>query len=184
MLGRFAEYPAIFEPFRNPASDDEICDCLSKILDTKAKLRRKAKKSKTSVKELEVPKLWILTPTASPERLDGFNVKPAGSDWLQGIYFLGETLRSAIVVIHQLPAIPDTLWLRILGREGTQKQAIDELLALPENHKFRKATLELLYNFRQKLSAPFTIKHQSFTNCWLLSLKSAESLSKYFKYSH
>ena len=44
------------------------------------------------------------------------------------------------------------LWLRVLGRGTVQKQAIDELAALPANHPFRKVTLELLYNLQKNLN--------------------------------
>ncbi len=43
------------------------------------------------------------------------------------------------------------MWLRILGRGKVQRQAIDELEALSSNHRFRRATLELLYNLQQNL---------------------------------
>jgi predicted transposase/invertase (TIGR01784 family) len=39
-----------------------------------------------------------------------------------------------------------------LGRGTVQKQAIDELAALPANHPFRKVTLELLYNLQKNLN--------------------------------
>ncbi len=64
---------------------------------------------------------------------------------------MADYLRAAIVVIHQLPQTPETLWLRILGRGRVQEQAINELKALPSNHPFQKATLELVYNLRQNL---------------------------------
>jgi predicted transposase/invertase (TIGR01784 family) len=35
----------------------------------------------------------------------------------------------------------DTLWLRLLGRDTVQKQAIAELLALPKHHPYRATTL-------------------------------------------
>ncbi|MCG6138801.1 MAG: DUF4351 domain-containing protein [Nostoc sp. LLA-1] len=150
LLGRFAEFPAILEPFRNAASDDEICDCIQKLLEVKAGLRRDAKANKTKLQDSHIPKLWVLTPTASPAILSSFNVNQK-SGWLPGIYFLGDALRTAIVAIHQLPQIPETLWLRILGRGSTQTQAIIELQALPSNHPFQKATLELVYNLRENL---------------------------------
>ncbi len=150
LLGRFAEFPAILEPFRNAASGDEICDCLQKLLEVKAGLRRDAKTNKTRLQESDIPKLWVLTPTASPTLLSSFNVNQK-EGWLPGVYFLGDALRTAIVAIHQLPQIPETLWLRILGRGSTQSQAIMELQALPSNHPFQKATLELVYNLRQNL---------------------------------
>lgn len=150
LLGRFAEFPAILEPFRNAASSDEICDCLQKLLEVKALLRREAKANKTKLQESNIPKLWVLTPTASPTILSSFNVNQK-SGWLPGIYFLGDALRTAIVAIHQLPSTPETLWLRILGRGSVQSQAIIELQALPSNHPYRKATLELVYNLRENL---------------------------------
>lgn len=51
LLGRFAEHPAIIEPFRNPASTDEICDCILKLLEVKALLRREAKANKTKLQD-------------------------------------------------------------------------------------------------------------------------------------
>jgi hypothetical protein len=150
LLGKFAEYPAILEAFRNPASDDEICDCLQKLLDLRGKLKRRAKAKNTELQDSEIPKLWVLTPTISPPKLSGFNVdKKEG--WSSGVYFLGDTLRAAIVAIHQLPRTPETLWLRLLGRGTVQEQAIIELQALPLNHPYQKATLELVYNLRQNL---------------------------------
>lgn len=71
--------------------------------------------------------------------------------WLSGVYFLADALRTAIVAIHQLPQIPETLWLRLLGRGSVQSQAIIELQALPLNHPYQKATLELVYNLRENL---------------------------------
>ncbi|MCC5619652.1 DUF4351 domain-containing protein [Nostoc sp. CHAB 5836] len=150
LLGRFAEFPAILEPFRNAASADEICDCIQKLLEVKALLRRDAKANKTRLQDSDIPKLWVLSPTASPALLSSFNVNQK-SGWLPGVYFLGDALRTAIVAIHQLPQIPETLWLRILGRGSVQSQAIMELSALPSLHPYKQATLELVYNLRQNL---------------------------------
>jgi hypothetical protein len=150
LLGRFAEFPAILEPFRNAASADEICDCIQKLLEVKALLRRDAKANKTRLQESDIPKLWVLSPTASPAILSSFNVNQK-LGWLPGVYFLGDALRTAIVAIHQLPQTPETLWLRILGRGSVQSQAIVELSKLPLNHPYKQATLELVYNLRQNL---------------------------------
>jgi hypothetical protein len=150
LLGRFAKYPAILEIFRNPASNDEICDCLQKVLEAKGELRREAKRKNTKLQNSQIPKLWVLTPTISKPRLSNFNVKQK-KGWFPGMYFLGNALRAAIVVIHQLPQTPETLWLRLLGRGSVQEQAIVELEALPLNHPYQKATLELVYNLRENL---------------------------------
>ena len=150
LLGRLAENPAIIEPYRNPASSDEICDCILKLLEVKASLRREAKANKIKLQESEIPKLWILTPTISETRLSSFGtIQKEG--WLSGVHFLADALRTAIVAIHQLPQTPETLWLRLLGRGSVQSQAIIELQALPLDHPYQKATLELVYNLRENL---------------------------------
>ncbi|MGK7874740.1 MAG: hypothetical protein AB4426_15975 [Xenococcaceae cyanobacterium] len=150
LLGRIARTPAIIEPFRNAATSDEICDCLLKLLEVRGELQREANRNKTKLTEETLPKLWIITPTASPAILSGCHAM-LDSDWLPGVYFMGETLRTAIVVIHQLPRTAETLWLRILGKGAVQKQAIDELEALPEDNTLRSNTLRLLYNLRKNL---------------------------------
>jgi hypothetical protein len=150
LLGKLATTPAIFEPFRNPASTEEICDCLLKSLEVRGALRRAAKREQTTKTKIEIPKLWILTPTASRNIISGFSetTKP---DSLPGIYYLAKSLHAAIVVIHQLPQTHETLWLRLLGRGTVQKRAIDELAALPLNQPYVKITLELLYNLQKNL---------------------------------
>ncbi|MEH2041399.1 DUF4351 domain-containing protein [Nostoc sp.] len=150
LLGRFAQQPAIIEPYRNPASTDEICDCLLKLLEIKALLRREAKANKTKLQDSAIPKLWVLTPTISETRLSSFGtMQKAG--WLSGVHFLPDALRTAIVAIHQLPQTPETLWLRLLGRGSVQSQAIIELQALPLDYPYQKQTLELVYNLRENL---------------------------------
>ncbi|HLP89050.1 MAG TPA: DUF4351 domain-containing protein [Nostocaceae cyanobacterium] len=150
LLGQFATTAAIFEPFRNAASKQEICDCLLKQLELRGALRRKSKRDETQIQDAEIPKLWVLTPTASTELISSFNAHPQ-PDSLTGVYYLGAALRTAIVAIHQLPCIQETLWLRILGRGKVQKRAVDELEALPIDHPLRKITLELLYNLQRNL---------------------------------
>jgi hypothetical protein len=113
-------------------------------------LRREAKANKIKLQESEIPKLWILTPTISETRLSSFGTIQKES-WLSGVHFLADAMRSAIVAIHQLPQTPETLWLRLLGRGSVQSQAIIELQALPLDHPYQKATLELVYNLRENL---------------------------------
>ena len=46
-----------------------------------------------------------------------------------------------LVVIHQLPQTPETLWFRILGKGKVQELAIAEVAALPMNHPYRDNVL-------------------------------------------
>jgi hypothetical protein len=90
-------------------------------------------------------------PTASKALVDSFNAIPDTENWMQGIYFLGESLQTAIVAIHQLPETPETLWLRILGKGGVQQRAISQLSALATDDPLRIIGLELLYRLQSNL---------------------------------
>jgi hypothetical protein len=148
LLGRFADKPAIFEPFRNPCNATEIRSCINKLFDVYAGLERQARRDNTRIVEADLPRLWILTPTASESLLQGFGARLDEDNWVAGVYFLADYLRTAIVVIHQLPRTQETLWLRILGKGRVQQQAIDELQALPSEHPLSFAVLELLRSLR------------------------------------
>ncbi|MEG4530600.1 flagellar assembly protein H [Microcoleus sp. D2_18a_D3] len=151
LLGKMASTTAIFEPFRNPANVSEICSCLGKLLDVRGELERKFRRENTRYDDAQLPKLWILMPTASKALVDSFNAIPDTENWMQGIYFLGESLRTAIVAIHQLPETPETLWLRILGKGGVQQRAISQLSALATDDPLRIIALELLYRLQSNL---------------------------------
>ncbi|HEY9875981.1 MAG TPA: hypothetical protein V6D12_21295 [Candidatus Obscuribacterales bacterium] len=148
LLGRFADKPAIFEPFRNAVMPTEVRSCINKLFDVYAGLERQARRDNTRIVEVDLPRLWILTPTASESLLQGFGARLDEDNWGAGVYFLADYLRTAIVVIHQLPRTQETLWLRILGKARVQQQAIDELQALPSEHPLRFAVLELLRSLR------------------------------------
>ncbi|MEG4089047.1 flagellar assembly protein H [Microcoleus sp. Pol12B4] len=151
LLGKLANTTAIFEPFRNPANVSEICSCLGKLLDVRGESERKFRRENTRYDDAQLPKLWILMATASKSLVDSFNAIPDTENWMQGIYFLGESLRTAIVAIHQLPETPETLWLRILGKGGVQQRAISQLSALAADDPLRIIALELLYRLQSNL---------------------------------
>jgi hypothetical protein len=117
----------------------------------RGELERKFRRENTRYDDGQLPKLWILMPTASKALVDSFNAIPDTENWMQGIYFLGESLRTAIVAIHQLPETPETLWLRILGKGGVQQRAISQLSALAADDPLRIIALELLYRLQSNL---------------------------------
>ncbi|GCL52423.1 hypothetical protein NIES3804_40130 [Microcystis aeruginosa NIES-3804] len=151
LLGKMAATSCLFEPFRNPPTEVEIRSCLSKLYTVHGDVLRKAKRSNKTLTVAELPFLWILTPTFSARMIEDFGTHSDESNWLTGVYFLAKSLKAGIIVIHQLPVIDDTLWLRVLGKGGTQKRAVEELVELPERNPFRENLLEILANWRKNL---------------------------------
>ncbi|MBS3026093.1 MAG: hypothetical protein HCA25_03075 [Dolichospermum sp. DET50] len=151
LLGKMAKTQCLFEPFRNPPSEIEIRSCLLKLYAVHGDVVRKAKRENKNIAESDLPILWILTPTFSSRMITGLGATEIAEDWVQGVYFLPNILKTAIVAIHQLPVNEDTLWLRVLGKGGTQKRAVEELTELPENNPFRENLLEILADWRKNL---------------------------------
>jgi hypothetical protein len=152
LLGKMATTPCLFEPFRNPPSEIEVRSCLLKLYTVHGDVNRKLKRQKRTLTESQLPFLWILTPTLSARMIQGFGAMSADyNNWTEGVYFLPELLKTGIIAIHQLPVNEDTLWLRVLGKGGTQKRAVEELVELPSGNPFRENLLEILASWRQNL---------------------------------
>jgi hypothetical protein len=152
LLGKLAQTPCLLEPYRNPVTIEGILACLSKLFTVREQLQREAHRNQQPLLAENIPRLWILTPTASQRIITAFSGQ-LNPDWGEGIYFLPPALTTAIIVLHQLPETPETLWLRLLGRGGTRSRAIDELEDLSPHHPFKSASLKLLYNLSRNLQA-------------------------------
>jgi hypothetical protein len=147
LLGRIAATPCLIEPFRNQPTPTEIRDCLLKLFWVHADAHRKANRDNQRLVDAELPQLWILASSASENLLSGF-ATGLNDNWLPGVYFMGASLRSAIISINQLPAIEETLWLRLLGKGKTQAQAISEVLEISSSDPRRTTVLQLLTTWR------------------------------------
>jgi hypothetical protein len=144
LLLRCAQTGAAFEAFRSPVQDDEIRSTMGKLFNLHEELTRQAKRDQQLPPKTDVlPRLWIITPTLSQEKLRELNVITKEEEWGKGVYLLGNILKTGIIVIHQLPKTPETLWFRVLGRGKVQQNAIDEIAALPANSPYRGDVLEL-----------------------------------------
>jgi hypothetical protein len=60
-------------------------------------------------------------------------------------------LKGAIVAINQLPVVKGTLWLRVLGKGRTQKEAVEELVQLSEGSSKWDQLLEILASWRKNI---------------------------------
>jgi hypothetical protein len=154
LLGDLASTAALFEPYRNPVSWDEIRQCQSKLLDVLNDWQRQAKRDGRRMSEEQLPMLWILTPTASSALRTAFACQVVeGEKAMLGVYRFPQGTRMGLVVIHQLSDEPQTLWLRMLGRGKVQEKAIAQLAALPVDDLLRVNSLELVYSLQAQLQA-------------------------------
>ncbi|NCS31709.1 MAG: hypothetical protein GPJ18_25725, partial [Microcystis aeruginosa F13-15] len=159
LLAKMAATCCLFEPFRNPPSEVEIRSCISKLYAVHGEVLRKAKRTSKTLTEAELPVLWILTPTFSARMIEEVVGIPPSflpeegmkEEWGKGVYFSPSLFKTGIVAIHQLPVNEETLWLRVLGKGGTQKRAVEELVQLPEGNPFQENLLEILANWRKNL---------------------------------
>ncbi len=148
----------VFEPFRNSVSVPDIRACMSKLYDLHAKIYREAKRKKQpEPKDDELPMLWILTPTLSDNILMSLGAN-LDANRGEGVYLLPLAQKTGIIVIHRLPRTPETRWFRILGKEGVQRRAIEEVNELPQGHPYRQNTLELLGNLKVTLESQANIQ--------------------------
>ena len=149
LLHKLAATPATFEPFRKAVTIGEVRSCIAKLIDLQNELTRQAKRDgKPKLTETDLPQLWILTPTLSAEKLIDFGAIKDVDSWGEGVYLLPKSFKTGIVVIHQLPETPDTLWLRILGRDNIQILVIGEIVRLPADSPYRQNALELFSNLK------------------------------------
>ncbi len=150
LLGRIAQTPCIIEPYRNPPTAEDIRICLMRLAIYEGMQQRKANRKRTSITEDSLPWVWIISPTLSRALIESLGGAP-DPDWPQGVYFLPRGLRSVLVAVHHLPVMPETLWLRILGKGKVQQRAIEEVLALPEERVERQEILQLITNWQIRL---------------------------------
>ncbi|MDJ1174840.1 hypothetical protein [Roseofilum capinflatum] len=144
LLSQLASTPCLLEPYRNSPTHAEIRSCILKLFHVHGELQRQAKREQPTLDEAQLPRLWILTPTISERVREYFGAHLKLEQWCTGVYLLADGIKTGIIAINQLPEIPETLWLRMLGKGGTQKRAIEEVLALPQDHPQRRNILELV----------------------------------------
>jgi hypothetical protein len=158
LLGECAKATVVIEPFRNSVAVPQIRACMSKLYDLHAEMYRSAKRDKRpEPKDEALPNLWILTPTLSNNILTSLGAT-LDVERGEGVYLLPSAQKTGIIVIHRLPKTPETLWFRLLGKDGVQKGAIEEVAKLPPGHPYRQNTIELLGNLTVKLAARTDIK--------------------------
>jgi hypothetical protein len=150
LLGELLTCDSLIEVFRNPATPTEIRVCQSKFSRLEGELIRAAKSRSKSLSEDDLPYLWLMMPTASTEIRQGFQAIPTRHP---GVYEFGKFQHMGLIVVHQLSKTQDTLWLRILGRSGEQRRAIEEFSQQPSQNNLYASIEELLADYRASLES-------------------------------
>ena len=166
LLSQCTQNAAVFEPYRNSVKVPQILACMSKLYDLHGLLLRETKRQQQPeiandnlpFDAQSTPMLWILTPTLSVDILESLGAQLALETWGEGVYLLAPALKTGLIVIHQLPKTPRTLWCRLLGKGRVQEQAIKEVAALPPDNPYRQNALDLLGNLKVILEARATIE--------------------------
>lgn len=153
LLAKVAQSDCSIEVYYEQIGETEVRSCLHKLLNVFSTLNCRASAEGKTLDDDDddddnLPRLWILVPSASPDLLKGFGAQLELENWSTGIYFLPNVFRIAIVAINQLPVTSETLWLRLLGRGKVQIQAVSELIALPAENIIRRNVLEMVYRWR------------------------------------
>lgn len=92
---------------------------------------REILRNEEELEEEKLPFMWIIAAEVTDSLLEGFAAKPELPTWGEGVYFFPPAFRTGVVALDRLPVNRETLWLRLLGNEETQQQAIAELMELP-----------------------------------------------------
>jgi hypothetical protein len=142
-LAEMSRRPALLEPFRGALLDQHVHECMLKLFMVFADLQR----THPTIDTTQSPHLWILAAEVSSRLLNDF-LEPPETDLMEGIYPLRKGLHTTIVAIEELPVVPETLWLRLMGKGRTQDDAIADLLMMPESDTKRGVALDLLVSWR------------------------------------
>ena len=153
LLGELAAQPCLFEPFHDTPGLRQIRRCLNKQLTWHHELERRARVAagsssvggaRPAADEVPFPALVVLSPGKPATVLDAY-----GCEWgSPGVYHADWGLALRVVVLAELPATPETLLLRLLGRGRVFSQALAELAELPGDAWERSVATPLLVHFQ------------------------------------
>ena len=153
LLGELAAQPCLFEPFHDTPTLRQVRRCLNKQHTWHHELERRARVAASSVAgggarptvdEVPFPVLAVISPGKPATVLDAY-----GCEWVSpGVYHADWGLALRVVVLAELPATPETLLLRLLGRGRVCRQALAELAKLPVDAWERSVATPLLVHFQ------------------------------------
>ena len=136
MLGRMVALgPCLIEPFSGVPKEHELRSCILKQYSLAHAQRRDAKTKRTPASPF--PRLWVIaagSPDAATEAMELRSMQDWSSMSLEGAVLCGRPFdRFYLVVVRKLPRTPETVFLRLLSRGTTFREAIYDLAQVPES---------------------------------------------------
>ncbi|WP_437974906.1 hypothetical protein WMF11_42995 [Sorangium sp. So ce295] len=145
LLGELAAEPCQFEPFHDTPGPAELRGCVRKQLHWHHELERR------NGGPVPFPRLCVLSSGRPATVLDAFGFDPVPGR--PGLYRAAPGWRIDLVVIAELPRTRDTLLLRLLGARAVLRDAIRELIDLPDDAWERGIALPWLLRLRFEVPA-------------------------------
>jgi hypothetical protein len=143
LLYRLTEEACLLEPFHAPPDEDEVGECVRKVLNFRHVLALRRPPS-------PLPALWIISAGCPARALAGFGFLPA-EGWPSGVYRMAPRLFSGLVVVSELPRTRETLLLRLLGAGRVFREAVEELAALGQQARERGLARPVLLGYRLEI---------------------------------
>lgn len=140
LLGRMTASTCLVEPFHDPPDEEAVRDCTRKHLSFH-RVRINAAQAALSAKSMVLlAPCWILSSGRPAAVLTKFGFSPI-LDWPAGSYEAPPGFGLRMVVLTELPRTRDTLLVRLFGRGRVLRDALQDLVALPEGTWEREVAL-------------------------------------------
>jgi hypothetical protein len=148
-MGRIAAAgPCVLEFFSHSVRADEVDACIYKR-DGLYQLRLQRARDDGQPRPV-LPHLWITTSGRPRDVLRAREAEPLAG-WPPGFWVLRRGYGLHMVVLPELPVEPDTLMLRLLGRDATLRQALLECAGLECGSPLERRLQPLLVAFKQHI---------------------------------
>ncbi|WP_434047141.1 MULTISPECIES: hypothetical protein [Sorangium] len=144
LLGRLAETACTIEAYSDTPSAEEARACVEKHL---AVWRGRAARDRAA----EAPFLWMLSTGRPAAVLGGLCTAPMAG-WPAGVYEGSGLLRTALIVLSELPRVRSTLLIRLMGGGRVLREAIEDFRRLPLDAPERAIGLGPLLRFRAAIA--------------------------------
>jgi hypothetical protein len=145
-LGRIAVAgPGMIECFSRAPRMDEVEACIYKR--DGLSMMRAQRARQDGRPRPERPRLWLLSAGRPREVMRAYEAEPLAR-WPVGFWTLRRGHGLYVVVLPELPRTPDTLVLRLLGRDTTLEQAVSECAHLPRSSPMMRRLKPVLLAFK------------------------------------